>query len=478
MRAGLGAMAVAAVAPLSRRALADDVVDYRLRSAPLAFSPIPGVTVAGLAFNGGIPGPLLRVRYGQRVRVRYTSDVDIPTSVHWHGMQLPNAMDGVAGITQAAVRRGETFAYEFAPQPPGTRWYHDHGFHGGAMHGLFGMFVVEDPKDEPHDREFALVFHDVPKWSSVEAAEKGLSTVPQFAIPGSPEASTAIDRAMRTMPMKMSMKGKMGDEVSYLAHCINGASYPRTRKLAVNVGDRVRLRILNASPTQTRYVRLAGHRLAVTHADGNRLANAVEVDALRLGVAERYDVSFEVTRPGAFLLQGLTGTQDQSAVFYTPGMEYALPAAVAQTLLDVEFFTYEKAGDAVAAPSLPVGARRYDLTLGGGTWGANRWTINGKTWPDTPKILVRRGDDVVVAFRNETNMEHPMHLHGHVFALAETAGTWFAHPLQKDVSLVPPRGGTATWHFTANARSGRWLLHCHNDIHMLGGMMTEVVYDA
>jgi multicopper oxidase len=481
---GAGAMALAALPPLSRRALASDVVEYRLTSAPLSYAPAPGVRFSGLAYNGTIPGPLLRVTYGQRVRVRYTSRVDIPTSVHWHGMILPNAMDGVAYVTQPPVLEGGEFVYEFKPDPPGTRWYHDHAFHMGIMRGLFGMFAVEDPSDEPADREFALVFHDVPQWSTVEAAIRGVSAAPMSTLPGSPERMEMM-RSMKPMSMgsmggsRMNENRKMGDEVAFIAHCIDGATYPRTRKLPVRVGDRVRLRILNASPTQTRYVRLAQHRLLVTHSDGNRLAKPIEVDALRIGVAERYDAYFEVKRPGAFLLQGLTGDAlgpEQSALLYTEGMEHVPPASSPRTLVGVDYYTYQKAGGLGRQSAAPPGSLLYDFTLGGGAWGSNRWTIDDRVWPHTPKIVVHRGDHVTVRFTNKTDMEHPMHLHGHVFEVVEVGGSWLARPLRKDVSLVPANGGTLSWRFHAEAPPGRWLLHCHNDIHMMDGMMTEVRY--
>ncbi len=342
-------MTVTALARPGRHALADEVVEYTLTSAPLTFSPSPAVRFAGLAYNGSIPGPLLRVIYGQRVRVRYRSAVDIPTSVHWHGMILPNEMDGAATITQAPVLRSGEFVYDFAPGPPGTRWYHDHAFHMGIMRGLFGMFIVDDPRDEPADKEFALVFHDVPQWSGLAAAQRGICTTAMTTLPGSPEAMemTRSRRYAHSMrPVRpMHARHGMGDEVAYLAHCVNGATYPRTPKLGVKVGDTVRLRVLNASPTQTRYVRLADHRLIVTHSDGNRLAQPLEVDAMRIGVAERYDAYFNVTRPGAFLLQGLTAdlfARQLAVLVYTEGMENAPAAESPQTLSDINYFTYEK----------------------------------------------------------------------------------------------------------------------------------------
>ena len=125
----------------------------------------------------------------------------------------------------------------------------------------------------------------------------------------------------------------------------------------------------------------------------------------------------------------------------------------------------------------PMESLRHEFTLGGGAWESSRWTINGKIWPNTPNIHVHHGDRVTVRFKNTTDMDHPMHLHGHAFSLVEVGGTWLARPLMKDVSLVPANGGTTTWRFSADSPPGRWLLHCHNDVHMMGGMMIEVVYD-
>ena len=455
LRATAGTMTVAALPGLSPRARAEEIVNVTLRSAPVR---------GGLAFNGTIPGPVLRVMLGQRVRVRYVSHVDVPTSIHWHGLLLPNAMDGVAGVTQSPVRRGETFVYEFAVAPPGTRWYHDHAFALAAARGLFGMFVVDDPKDEPVDREYALVFHDVPDWHSVDAALRGrggaTATAPMQSSPG------------------MSMKRPMGDEVAYVAHRINGASYPHTPKYAVRIGERVRLRVLNASPTQTRYVALGGHQLLVTHADGNPLTRPVTVDALRVGAGERCDAMVEFSTPGAFLLHGVSDDPmemaQQAVLFYTEGMEDAPPHRAPASLDGVRVATYETLGG-VVAEAITETEPAHDYVLGGGGWSNPRWTIDDRVWPNTPKLTVRRGERVTIRFRNAGDMEHPMHLHGHIFELVEVNGTTLARPLRKDGSLVAARS-TATWRFIADAPSGRWILHCHNDVHMAGGMMMEIVY--
>lgn len=460
-------MAAMTLAPLSERVMGADIVDYTLTAAPLAFVPAPGVQFDALAYNGKLPGPVLRVQAGQLLRAKYLNRSGVSTSVHWHGMILPNAMDGTVGVTQSGVPSGGSFLYEFKGNPSGTRWYHDHDVNMGMTRGLFGMIIVEDANDERADAEFALVFHDVPRMESINAAVRGVSKAPMVDPMGSPEL------------LEMRADDKMGDEVAYAAHCINGASYPSNASLKVKVGQHVRLRVLNANPTQTRYVRLAGHRLRVTHADGNRLAQPVDVDALRIGVAERYDAWFDVTAPGAWLLQGISSDPlafEQAVVVYTEGMEHATPLASSQSLEGVDYFTYEKAAGTHAGPVDQNATIRKELLLGGGDFGSDKWTIDGKTYPNTEKIYVKRGDSVFVRFTNKTDMEHPMHLHGHTFDIVEIDGKALARPLAKDVALVRPNGGTLAWRFDATSPAGRWLLHCHNDIHMMDGMMTEVVY--
>lgn len=467
LQLGGGGMAALALGPLRQRAFASDVVNYTLTAARLRFAPVPGMAFDALAYNGRLPGPVLRVALGQRLRARYVNRSGVSTSVHWHGMILPNAMDGAVGVTQRGVPSGGSFLYEFTPGPAGTRWYHDHDLNMGMTRGLFGMIVVEDPHDERADAEFAIVFHDVPRMETIMNAMRGVSRAPMTDPSGSPEL------------LEMRPEDKMGDEVAYAAHCVNGASYPNTAPLAVRVGQKVRLRILNANPTQTRYVRLAGHRLRVTHADGNPLAQPLEVDALRIGVAERYDAWFEVTKPGSWLLQGISSDPlvfEQAAVVHTEGMEHAPPEGSSQSLEGVDYFTYQKAaGITSGLPDLSAQVRK-DFLLGGGDYGSNRWTIDGKAYPNTEKILVNRRDRVIVRFTNKTDMDHPMHLHGHTYDVVEINGQSLLRPLAKDVALVTANGGTMTWRFDATSPVGRWLLHCHNDIHMMDGMMTEVVY--
>lgn len=476
-----------ALPPMSARAADRDLVDVTLEARPYRFPAVTGARFTGLAYNGQVPGPLLRVRYGQRFRARFINHTGRPSTIHWHGMILPNDMDGVPYVTQPPVPNGGEFIYTYKPDPPGFRWYHSHVGDQLAL-GLFGAFLVEDPREPRADVEVVLVLHDVPDmrsfWAAIAGKSRATMGMPRGLNKDGMQALPA-GRAMHAMgPMVgMAKTMTMGDEVDYLSHCVSGAAYPHTRPIIVKVGQTVRLRILNASPTLTHYVRLAGHRLRVTHTDGNLMPRAVTVDALRIGVAERYDAWFEVTRPGAWLLQSLMGNghdRQQSVLIRTPDAAHRAPEIPPASLEGAELFTYLLAGSAMPlAPGAhdPFGPAnvRKTLLLGGGKPGNPHWTIDGKIWPHTPKIDVHSGDYVLIHFRNPTDMDHPMHLHGHVFELVEQSGQKLRYPLPKDTTLVPS-GGTTTWRFLANSPPGRWVLHCHDLVHLMDGMMTEVDY--
>jgi FtsP/CotA-like multicopper oxidase with cupredoxin domain len=487
---GTAALSWTLLPPMSARAADSDRVEVTLEARPYRYPSVTGVNFTGLAYNGRVPGPLLRVRYGQRFRARFINHTGGPSTIHWHGMILPNDMDGVPYVTQPPVPDGGEFLYTYKPDPPGFRWYHSHVGDQEAR-GLFGAFLIEDPREPRADVEVVLVLHDVPDLDSLWAALAGKSKVPMDVPPGLATNGMDAKFARGRMGGMSGMGGMsrplrpmfMGDEMRYLSHCISGAAYPHTRPLIVTVGQTVRLRILNASPTLTHYVRLAGHRLRVTHSDGNLLPRAVTVDALRIGVAERYDAWFEVTRPGAWLLESLMGDvhdHRQSVLIRTADAAGRPPEMPPASLAGAELLTYALAGAGVpllpGAPD-PFGPAnvRTTLRLGGGTPGDPHWTIDGKVWPHTPKIDVRRADLVQIHFANPTDMDHPMHLHGHVFDLVEVSGERLRDPLPKDTALVPA-GSTATWRFRADSPPGRWVLHCHDLVHLMAGMMTEVDY--
>ncbi|HYM33655.1 MAG TPA: multicopper oxidase family protein [Candidatus Cybelea sp.] len=501
---GAAALSAMTLRPPSARALDQESLDITLTAAPFRFAPAAGVDFDGLAYNGMVPGPLIRVGLGQMLRANFVNRSGRPGTIHWHGMVLPNGMDGAEGVTQDAVPDGAETVYSFKAEPSGLRWYHSHPVVEQAR-GLFGALIVVDPKDEPADVEAVIVLHEVPDLKSFAAAVAGNSGAPMLAPSDAPELAmhrrmmAGMDMAhmdhapakgaghdMPGMDMSHMDHGApggahamgMGDEVAYVARCVNGGSYPKNAPILVKPGQRVRLRILNASPNRTHYVRLGGHRLKVTHSDGNALPAPVNVDVLRIGAAERYDAWFEVKERGAWLLQSIANdamAKQQAVRVHTVGYEAAEPVRPAAVLKGANVFSYAAAG-AASTLKLPAADLTRNMVLNGGTMGDPDWTIDGKIWPDVPPVQVRSGNRVLIRFRNDSMMDHPMHLHGHVFDLVEVDGRSLAKPLRKDTTLVGGMGGTASWLVTANAPPGRWLLHCHNAVHMAGGMMTEMVY--
>src|SRR5262249_35105818 len=265
-------------------------------------------------------------------------------------------------------------------------------------------------------------------------------------------------------------------EPAYDTMTINGKAFPATERLVLEKGERVRLRLMNASAEHTHAIRLAGHRLHVTHTDGNLLQTPVEVDALPIAPAERYDVIVHASRPGAWLLYcmapGHAQAGEQMVVVYR-GHEHRKPEPPEFELEGLRLWTYELGRGRDALPRASGSGRSFDQVLSGGMMGSEIWTINGKRYPDTDPIAVQRGDRVRVRLQNNSMEAHPMHLHGQSFRVLAVNGERLAAPVIKDTVDVEAHMGSAAIEFTAH-NPGDWLFHCHKPMHMDGGMIALV----
>jgi FtsP/CotA-like multicopper oxidase with cupredoxin domain len=431
-----------------------------------------------MAYNGRVPGPELRVKEGERVRITLTNRLAEPTTIHWHGVDVPNPMDGVPGLTQKSVEPGEAFVYEFEARPAGTRWYHTHfQEHRQLDLGLAAPLVIEPAEPDPHpfDREYTLVLDD---WAT------GLGR----PLPPTREGTAGGRGRMGGMMGGRGMGGMMGrggmgggmmgsmQTPAYDTMTINGKAYPATEPLHVERGERVRLRLVNASAEHTHVVRLAGHRLQVTHTDGNPLVQPVEVDALPIAPSERYDVQVVATRPGAWELRciqpGHAEAGERGAVVYA-GHGGQTPEAPETGVAGLDFWHYGRGRGRDGLPRATGPERRFDLVLSGGMMGSDAWTINGKQYPRTDPLRVRRGDRVRVRMENQSMEAHPMHLHGQSFRVLAVNGARAAGPLVKDSVDVEAHMGTVEIELTAH-NPGDWFFHCHKPMHMEGGMITLV----
>lgn len=414
-------------------------------------------------YDDRFPGPEIRVREGDRLRVQLRNELAEETTIHWHGVPVPNAMDGVPGVTQAAVEPGTSFTYEFTAGPAGTYLYHSH--QGLQLdRGLLGTLVVEELSPPAIDREYTLVLDDL---------LPGEPPDPLGAIDertgGSPGSATGS--GARSMMRGMGRMGGMGngmDVPRYEAFLVNGRPPDDPAVLQVRKGERVRLRLANPSGATTFQVAVAAHRMTVTHTDG-RPVRPVEVDAVLIGMGERYDVVVEADAPGSWAVVAvpLQGGAPARAVLSYDGAREGTPP--------IEQVPEGLRGGRVLAlddlealePLLPDAApdRRFDLVLSGGMM-SPYWTIDGQAYPEADPLEIRAGERVRVRMRNASMGLHPMHLHGHFFQVGRT---W------KDTVMVPPHMGEVTFDFVAD-NPGPWFFHCHNAYHMEAGMARIVRY--
>jgi FtsP/CotA-like multicopper oxidase with cupredoxin domain len=443
---------------------------------------VPGKQIKAMAYNGQVPGPEIRLKEGERVRILLKNALSEPTTIHWHGVDVPNPMDGVPGITQKPVQPGETFTYEFEAAPAGTRWYHTHfQEHKQLDLGLYAPLIIAPARPDPFpsDREYSLVLDDWATGTGRPLPSTGEGTAGGRGGMGGMMGGMmrgGMGRMMDGMMGRGGMGGMMGEggEHAYDTMTINGKAYPATQPLKIRKGERVRLRLINASADHTHVIRLTGHRFRVTHTDGNPLVQAVEVDAVPIAPSERYDILFVADRPGAWFLHcaepGHPGAGEQVLVVYE-GHEGAKPEPVSEGIAGLRLWRYDLGRGREILPHPSGQERTFDLTLGGGMMGSDIWMINGKQYPQTDPLRLRKGDLARVRFRNQSMEAHPMHLHGQSFKVLAVNGHRLPAPIVKDSVDVEAHMGSIVIEFTAH-NPGDWFFHCHKPMHMEGGMIT------
>ncbi len=440
--------------------------EYRLRAAvsDLDLGPLGRRTI--WTYDGRFPGPEIRIREGERLRVVVENALPEPTTVHWHGVPVPNAMDGVPELTQTPIAPGSSFVYEFDATKPGSYMYHSH--QGLQIdRGLFGPLVVEERS--PHvtyDREYTLVLDDLLPGAPPNMAQQSppRSRGAGRGMMGGMMGGGMMGRGMMGRGGGMGMMGSQGIP-DYLALLMNGRPPGDPPAFEVRRGERIRLRVMNPSGATIYRVWIAGHSMSVSHADG-RPVKPVEVDALDIGMGERYDVLVDGRNPGSWEITAapLQGSPEPARGILryadAPRARPASEESPGDRLLDVSDLealeAYEFGGEV---------DQDLDLVLSGGMM-SSAWTIGGPVYPDADPIEVRKGERLRIRLRNMSMMAHPMHLHGHFFRVGDA---W------KDTVIVPARMGAVALDFRAD-NPGRWFFHCHNAYHMEMGMAREVRY--
>jgi FtsP/CotA-like multicopper oxidase with cupredoxin domain len=249
---------------------AGEVKVFALTARPVRWPILKDVYVTAWTYNGAVPGPMIRVREGDQVRITLKNELPEATSIHWHGLPVPNNMDGVPPFTQKAIEPGETFTYEFAAAPAGTFMYHSHvNTDQQIMLGLYAPFIIDSKTPE-----------------TVKPAVDEMLMLSEWTI--GPDGET-----YPTMPMA-------GREPNYFT--INGKSFPETQSITVKVGEVVRLR-LAAIGQFTHPMHLHGVSFKVVAIDGNPVPEAAQLtrDTIAVNPGERYDIEFAFTNPGTWV---------------------------------------------------------------------------------------------------------------------------------------------------------------------------------
>jgi FtsP/CotA-like multicopper oxidase with cupredoxin domain len=424
--------------------------DFTLRIAPAEIEIAPRRKIRTTAYNGAVPGPVLRMKEGQPVAIDVYNDSSIAEIVHWHGLFLPTDVDGSMEEGTPMLPPRVHRRYQFVPKPGGTRWYHSHIYAGRDLHratytGQFGFLLIE-PKNNPapYDQEVLLALHG---WEPFLASMNG---------------------------------GVEGDdsslEVGYHSFTINSHALGAGEPVRVKPGQRVLFRILNANATSFHRLALPGHRFQVIALDGNPVPAPQPVSVLEMGPAERIDAVVEMNRPGVWILGDADDRTRQAGLGIV--VEYAARAGEPQWApAPNEPWDYTIFGRADAARNPPAEPYGHVPLVFRAKWAGNRWvdhwTINGLEYPKTGPVLVETNRRYRLAFINQSDDTHPVHLHRHSFELVTVCGKPTAGII-KDVVAVPPRKQVEV-DFVAD-NPGDTLLHCHMQLHMDFGFMTLVKY--
>lgn len=436
-------------------------VNHVLTPRPVTLD-LGGVTARTWAYDETLDAPVLRARAGDLLQVRVDNKLPTSTSVHWHGIALRQPSDGVPGVTQQPIEAGSSFTYQFVAPDPGTYFFHPHT---GVQidRGLYRPLVIDDPAEPGrYDHEWIITLDD---WAD------GVGTSPDDILAAfkaqNGTVSSGMNHDMGGMDHGMSPLGDAGD-VTYPHYLVNGRVPAAPRTLTAKPGQKVRLRVVNASSDTIFKLALQGHRLTVTHTDGFPVT-PTQASAVYLAMGERLDATITLG-DGVFVLQaapeGKKGTPARAIVRTGSGNVPAPDTRIAELDGKALLTTQLKPADSARLPD-----RKPDTTLDvalNGQMKPYAWGLNGKRFGEDTPLALSRGQRVRLRMTNMTMMAHPMHIHGHTWALPGSDG------LRKDTVLMRPME-TVEADLQAD-NPGTWMLHCHNIYHAELGMMTTLRY--
>jgi FtsP/CotA-like multicopper oxidase with cupredoxin domain len=471
--------------------LSSKLVKYRFDISKIKVN-FTGKKATALAINNQIPAPTIEATVGDTLQVTFDNKMDEETSIHWHGILLPNDQDGVPYLTTPPIKPKSSFTYRFKIKHPGTYWYHSHT-NLQEQRGLYGALIFHPKMGEKikTHRDYVVVLSD---WTN----EKPNNVLANLKKDGDyyalkKKSVQSWDRVIQNgfRAIKNRLHGawtRMGpmdiSDIGYDAFLSNGK---QKATLHAKPGETLRLRIINSAAATYFNVEFAGGPMTIVSADGVDV-EPVKVKRFRIAIAETYDVIIKIPDYKFYELRATAedGT-GHSSTFIGSGEKIFAPDIPRPNLFLMEhdahdkhhkpeIIKYMKGYDAlrsVTNTSLPKNRpyRHVKINLTG-NMESFTWSFNNKTLLESNKIFIRKGENVRFLMNNKTMMHHPIHLHGHFFRVLN--GQNERCPLKHTVD-VPSMGKTEI-EFQADEEKD-WFFHCHNLYHMVAGMARSVAYE-
>jgi FtsP/CotA-like multicopper oxidase with cupredoxin domain len=415
-------------------------------------------------FNRSAPGPVLRYRAGEEAVLQVRNRLPQATTVHWHGIRVPNPMDGVPNVTQDAIPPGSDFTYKFSPPDTGTYWYHPHqSAFEQVPRGLYGALVVEEDKPLAVDREVIWVLSD-------------------FKLAGDNQQVEDFGKVV-----DFGSGGRLGNTIA-----INGQAAGAQLKLALRPNERVRLRLINAASARIFSLDFTGHQPWIVSFDGQGVPPRPLAAPLVLGGGQRTDLVIDgAAAKGEFAVWDRRdrGTRIATVAYEgSPVRARALgrPAQIAPNAhprLDLagatrHFLAFE--GGVLGMPAIgTIDGKPQDVKAimekHGLSWTMNYTAQHEHALMHEPLFHFKRGETTVVKMLNRTEFEHPMHLHGHFFQVVAVNGRPVRERIWRDTVVMRPREEIDVAFVADNV--GEWMFHCHILDHAAGGMMGTILVE-
>lgn len=427
--------------------------DYTLRIAPVTVELDRSHILSTIGYNGAAPGPVLRMREGHAVSIDIINDTDTPELVHWHGMLIPPEVDGTEEEGSPLVPPHGQRRFQLTPGPAGSRWYHSHAMamddlRKGSYTGQFGFVYVEGRSNPgQYDQELFLALRD---WE------------PFFTSTMEDEDDDTHNGPLPEKPPTLNT-GPDGLEVDSLTYSINDKALGAGDPIRVREGQRLLIHFLNASAIENRRVAIVGHKMKVIALDGNPVPAPQVLDSIFIGTGERIDVLVEMNNPGIWTLGSTEKRIRESGlgvIVEYAGQHRRFPW-IDPPKVPWDYTIFGNANSDSSAPQQTIELIFEKIPGGAGKF--NLWLINGKPYPHEREFVLHEGTRYRLIMRNRTDDAHPMHLHRHLWELAEINGQR-TRGIIKD-TVVVPYYGRAVVDFTAD-QPGLALFHCHIQQHM------------